>query len=318
MATTSAPPTLDPKDVLGLDHLLGDEERHAARLRPPLGRRPRAARDRPTGSRRGSSRASSPRRSATSACSACTSRATAAPARAPTAYGVACRELEDGDSGHPQPRLRAGLAGDVPDLEVRLRGAEAAVAAAAWRPATLIGCFGLTEPDFGSDPSGMRTTRQARRRRLGPQRHQACGSPTAASPTWRSCGRATTTGIRGFVVPTDTKGFSASNIHHKLSLRASVTSELSLDDVRLPADAVLPEVKSMRGPLSCLNEARYGICWGAVGAGRALLRVGARVRQDARAVRPADRRLPAHPAQARRHDARAPEGAAAWRGGSGS
>src|SRR4029078_3794058 len=76
-------------------------------------------------------------------------------------------------------------------------------------------------------------------------------------------------GVRGFVVPTDTKGFTASDIHRKLSLRASVSSELSLNDVRLPADAVLPEVKSMRGPLSCLNEARYGICWGAVGAGRA-------------------------------------------------
>ena len=80
---------------------------------------------------------------------------------------------------------------------------------------------------------------------------------------------ATEEGVRGFVVPTDTKGFSTSEIHHKLSLRASVSSGLEMDDVRLPGSAVLPEVTGMRGPLSCLTEARYGICWGSIGAGRA-------------------------------------------------
>jgi glutaryl-CoA dehydrogenase len=132
----------------------------------------------------------------------------------------------------------------------------------------LIGCFGLTEPDFGSEPSGMRTT--AKRDGddwilNGSKQWITNGGIADVAVVWARAGDE----IRGFVIPTDTKGFSVSDIHHKLSLRASVSSELTLDDVRLPADAVLPGVQSMRGPLSCLNEARYGICWGAVGAGRA-------------------------------------------------
>lgn len=134
-----------------------------------------------------------------------------------------------------------------------------------------IGCFGLTESDHGSDPANMGT----RARRDG-------GSDTAdwvlnGSKMWITNGSVadvaviwaqTDDGIRGFVVPTDAPGFSARLIKHKLSLRASVTSELVLDNVRLPHDAVFPEVCGLVGPLSCLNEARYGIVWGAMGAAR--------------------------------------------------
>jgi glutaryl-CoA dehydrogenase len=131
-----------------------------------------------------------------------------------------------------------------------------------------IGCFGLTEPDHGSDPGGMKT----RARKVndgyvlnGTKLWITNGAVASVAVVWAK----TEEGVRGFVVPTDTKGFSTSEIHHKLSLRASVSSGLEMDDVRLPGSAVLPEVTGMRGPLSCLTEARYGICWGSVGAGRA-------------------------------------------------
>jgi glutaryl-CoA dehydrogenase len=131
-----------------------------------------------------------------------------------------------------------------------------------------IGCFGLTEPDSGSDPSSMRT--HARRDGEdwilnGQKMWITNGSIADVAVVWAR----TDAGVRGFLVPRGTPGFSAPEIHRKLSLRASVTSELVLDDVRLPADAMLPEADSLRGPLSCLNEARYGIVWGAVGAARA-------------------------------------------------
>jgi glutaryl-CoA dehydrogenase len=133
-----------------------------------------------------------------------------------------------------------------------------------------IGCFGLTEPDAGSDPGSMRT----RARRApdgsdwildGAKMWITNGSIADVAVVWA----ATDDGISGFLVPRGTPGFSAPEIHKKMSLRASVTSELVLDDVRLPDSARLPEVGSLRGPLSCLNEARYGIVWGAAGAGRA-------------------------------------------------
>jgi glutaryl-CoA dehydrogenase len=131
-----------------------------------------------------------------------------------------------------------------------------------------VGCFGLTEPDSGSDPGSMRT--RARRDGddwivSGTKMWITNGSIADVAVVWAQ----TDEGVRGFVVPTDTPGFSAPEIHKKLSLRASVTSELVLDDVRLPADAVLPEVASLKGPLSCLNEARFGIVFGAAGAARA-------------------------------------------------
>jgi glutaryl-CoA dehydrogenase len=132
----------------------------------------------------------------------------------------------------------------------------------------IIGCFGLTEPDAGSDPGSMRT--HARRDGTdwvlnGAKMWITNGTLAQVAIVWAR----TDDGIRGFVVPTDTPGFAAHEIHRKLSLRASITAELTLEDVRLPADAMLPEVRGLKGPLSCLNEARFGIVWGAVGAARA-------------------------------------------------
>ena len=131
----------------------------------------------------------------------------------------------------------------------------------------VIGCFGLTEPDAGSDPGRMRTS--ARRDGddwvlSGTKMWITNGSVADLAIVWAR----TDEGIRGFLVPTDTPGFSSSDVHRKLSLRASITSELVLEDVRLPADAVLPGVTGMKGPLSCLSEARFGIVWGAMGAAR--------------------------------------------------
>ncbi len=132
----------------------------------------------------------------------------------------------------------------------------------------VLGCFGLTEPDAGSDPGAMRT--HARRDGddwilNGAKMWITNGSVADVAVVWAQ----TDDGIRGFLVEKGTKGFTTPDIKHKISLRASITSELVLDDVRVPGDAMLPEVKGLRGPLSCLNEARYGIVWGAVGAGRA-------------------------------------------------
>ncbi len=133
-----------------------------------------------------------------------------------------------------------------------------------------IGCFGLTEPDAGSDPGSMQT--HARRDGTdwvvtGRKMWITNGTVADVAVVWAQ----TDEGIRGFVVPTDAPGFSAPLIKHKLSLRASVTSELVLDEVRLPDSAVFPEVRGLKGPLSCLNEARYGIVWGAMGAARSAL-----------------------------------------------
>jgi glutaryl-CoA dehydrogenase len=132
----------------------------------------------------------------------------------------------------------------------------------------VIGCFGLTEPDVGSDPGRMRAS--ARRDGddwvlSGTKMWITNGSVADLAIVWAR----TNDGIRGFLVPTETPGFSATDVHRKLSLRASVTSELVLDEVRLPADAVLPGVIGLKGPLSCLSEARFGIVWGSMGAARA-------------------------------------------------
>jgi glutaryl-CoA dehydrogenase len=133
-----------------------------------------------------------------------------------------------------------------------------------------IGCFGLTESDAGSDPGSMKTG--ARRNGSdwvlnGSKMWITNGTFADVAVVWAQ----TDDGIRGFVVPTDTPGFTAQKIQRKLSLRASVTAELAFDDLRLPADAAFPEVRGLKGPLSCLNEARYGIAWGVVGAARACL-----------------------------------------------
>jgi glutaryl-CoA dehydrogenase len=184
-----------------------------------------------------------------------------------TAYGLACMELEAGDSG---VRSLVSVQGSLAMYAIHRWGSEEQKEH--WLPrmaaGEAIGCFGLTEPDAGSDPGSMRT--RARRDGNdwilhGQKMWITNGSAADVAVVWAH----TDEGLRGFLVPKGTKGFTTQDIHRKLSLRASVTSELLLDDVRLPADAMLPEAKSLRGPLSCLNEARYGIVWGAVGAARA-------------------------------------------------
>jgi glutaryl-CoA dehydrogenase len=182
-------------------------------------------------------------------------------------YGLACTELEFGDSG---VRSFVSVQGSLAMFPIRAFGSEEQKQE--WLPAMAageaIGCFGLTEPDSGSDPGSMRT-RAVRRGDdwilNGSKMWITNGNIADVAVVWAQ----TDEGIRGFVVPTETKGFAANLIHKKLSLRASVTSELVLDDVRLPGDAVLPGVHGLRGPLSCLNEARFGILFGAVGAARA-------------------------------------------------
>jgi glutaryl-CoA dehydrogenase len=183
-----------------------------------------------------------------------------------TAYGLACMELEAGDSGI---RSLVSVQGSLAMFAIHRWGSEEQ--RQQWLPpmaaGEAIGCFGLTEPDAGSDPGAMRT--RARKDGTdwilnGQKMWITNGSVADAAVVWAQ----TDDGIRGFIVPKGTPGFSAQDIKKKLSLRASVTSELLLTDVRLPADSMLPEAKGLRGPLSCLDEARYGIVWGVVGAAR--------------------------------------------------
>ncbi|MBD5656045.1 MAG: acyl-CoA dehydrogenase family protein [Candidatus Eremiobacteraeota bacterium] len=192
-----------------------------------------------------------------------------------TAYGVACRELEAADSGL---RSFVSVQGSLAMFPIHAFGSEEQKQT--WLPrmarGEAIGCFGLTEWDFGSEPAGMRTT--ARRDGSdyvinGGKAWITNGAIADVAIVWAHTGAhdgASGAGsdVRGFVVPTSTKGFSARNISRKLSLRASVTSELLFDECRVPAAALLPNVSGMRGPLSCLNEARYGIVWGVLGAAR--------------------------------------------------
>jgi glutaryl-CoA dehydrogenase len=184
-----------------------------------------------------------------------------------TAYGVACRELEAIDSGL---RSFVSVQGSLAMFAIHRWGS--AEQRQEWLPrmatGEALGCFGLTEPDAGSDPGSMRT--HAKRDGAdwilnGAKMWITNGTLAKVAIVWAQ----TDDGIRGFVVPTDAPGFSAHEIHRKLSLRASITAELTLADVRLPAEAMLPEVRGLKGPLSCLNEARFGIVWGAVGAARA-------------------------------------------------
>jgi glutaryl-CoA dehydrogenase len=181
-------------------------------------------------------------------------------------YGLACLELEAGDSGF---RSFVSVQGSLCMFPIWKFGSDEQKET--WLPrmarGEVIGCFGLTEPDAGSDPGRMRTS--ARRDGddwvlSGTKMWITNGSVADLAIVWAR----TDEGVHGFLVPTDTPGFTSSDVHRKLSLRASVTSELVLDDVRLPADAALPGVTGMRGPLSCLSEARFGIVWGAMGAAR--------------------------------------------------
>jgi glutaryl-CoA dehydrogenase len=183
------------------------------------------------------------------------------------AYGVASEELEACDSGL---RSFVSVQGSLAMFPISAYGSEEQKAR--WLPemaaGRAVGCFGLTEPDAGSDPSSMRTS--ARRDGGdwvidGTKMWITNGSMADIAVVWAR----TDSGVRGFLVERGTRGFTTSDVHRKLSLRASVTSELSFDAVRVPDSAVLPGVTGMRGPLSCLNEARFGIGWGAMGAARA-------------------------------------------------
>ncbi|WP_370065782.1 acyl-CoA dehydrogenase family protein [Mycobacterium sp. MAA66] len=183
-----------------------------------------------------------------------------------TAYGLVCQELEAVDSGL---RSLVSVQGSLAMFAIHHWGSEQQ--REQWLPGMaageLIGCFGLTEPDFGSNPGGMRTA--ARRDGddwvlNGSKMWITNASVADVAVVWARAEE----GVLGFVVPTDTAGFSAREMTRKMSLRASVTSEFSLDDVRLPASAQLPGARGLSGPLSCLSEARFGIVFGAVGAAR--------------------------------------------------
>jgi glutaryl-CoA dehydrogenase len=182
-------------------------------------------------------------------------------------YGLACTELEFGDSG---ARSFVSVQGSLSMFPIWAFGSEEQKQQ--WLPGMaageIIGCFGLTEPDSGSDPGSMTT--HARRDGSdwvlnGTKMWITNGGIADISIVWAQ----TDEGVRGFLVPKGTPGYSTNDVHKKLSLRASITSELVLDDVRLPADAMLPNVVGLKGPLACLNEARFGILFGAVGAARA-------------------------------------------------
>ena len=186
-------------------------------------------------------------------------------------YGLACQELEAGDSGL---RSFVSVQGSLAMFPISAFGSEEQKQR--WLPrmarGEVIGCFGLTEPDSGSDPASMRTT--ARRDGdsyvlNGTKMWITNGGLANLAVVWAK----SEDGVRGFLVERGTPGFTTSDIHQKLSLRASVTSELHFEDCRVPAENMLPNVRGLRGPLSCLDEARYGIAWGATGAARACYEV---------------------------------------------
>jgi len=195
-----------------------------------------------------------------------------------TEYGLACLELEATDSGL---RSLVSVQGSLAMYAIWRWGS--GEQKQEWLPrmaaGEAIGCFGLTEPDVGSDPGSMQTV--ARRDGddwiIDGRKMWISNAPFAdVAVVWAN----TDEGVRGFVVPAGIPGFSAPEIHHKLSLRASATGELVLDGVRLPASAVLPEVRGLKGPLACLNEARYGIVWGSLGAARSCLETARRYARE--------------------------------------
>jgi glutaryl-CoA dehydrogenase len=268
MTAVSAPPALNPRDFLGIDRQLSDEERDirdtvrafvADKVTPYVGDWFEA----------GTIPIELARELGQLGLLGMHLEGYGCAGASATAYGLTCMELEAGDSGI---RSLVSVQGSLAMYAIWRWGSEEQKQE--WLPrmaaGDAIGCFGLTEPDAGSDPGAMRT--RARRDGSdwvlhGQKMWITNGSVADAAVVWAR----TDDGIRGFVVPKGTKGFTTQDIHKKLSLRASITSELLLDDVRLPESAMLPETNSLRGPLSCLNEARYGIVWGAAGAARACL-----------------------------------------------
>ncbi|MGH8962269.1 MAG: acyl-CoA dehydrogenase family protein, partial [Jatrophihabitantaceae bacterium] len=184
----------------------------------------------------------------------------------PSQYGLVSAEIEAVDSGL---RSLVSVQGSLAMYAIHAYGSEEQKQR--WLPGMaageLIGCFGLTEPDSGSDPGSMRT--RARRDGgdwilNGTKMWITNGSIADVAVVWAR----TEDGVRGFLVESGTPGFTTQDIHHKISLRASITSELILDDVRVPASAMLPEAKGLKGPLGCLTEARFGIVWGVTGSAR--------------------------------------------------
>ncbi|HEY8041220.1 MAG TPA: acyl-CoA dehydrogenase family protein [Polyangiaceae bacterium] len=185
-------------------------------------------------------------------------------------YGLAMQELERGDSG---VRSFASVQGSLVMYPIHSFGSEEQKRKLLPEMAKgkIIGCFGLTEPDWGSNPSGMRTTAVDDGDSYvlnGTKRWITNGNLAQLALVWAKVGGVDGE-VRGFLVPTDRKGFEAQLIHKKASLRASVTSELILEDVRVPKDAVLPDVRGMKGPLSTLTAARFGIAWGVIGSAAA-------------------------------------------------
>jgi glutaryl-CoA dehydrogenase len=185
------------------------------------------------------------------------------------AYGVACRELEAADTGL---RSLVSVQGSLAMYPIWRYGSDEQKEEWLPRMATgeALGCFGLTEPDHGSDPASMTTNAKP----------NGTGWTLSGSKMWITNGAiadvavvwaSTPDGIRGFLVPRGARGFTTRSIHKKMSLRASVTAELHLDEVKLPADAMLPGVSGLKGPLSCLTEARFGIAWGVLGSARSCL-----------------------------------------------
>ncbi|HEX5926957.1 MAG TPA: acyl-CoA dehydrogenase family protein [Baekduia sp.] len=270
MSTAAASPEIRPKDFLGIDHLLSDEERDIRdtvrafvndQIVPDVGEWFEAA-EIPYAEL-------APALGKLGVLGMHLTGYGCAGASA-TAYGLACLELEAGDSGI---RSLVSVQGSLAMYAIWRWGSEEQKQE--WLPrmaaGEAIGCFGLTEPDAGSDPGAMRT--RARRDGddwilHGQKMWITNGSVADVAVVWAATETDPPT-LKGFLVPKGTKGFTTQDIHKKMSLRASITSELLLDEVRLPASAALPEVSSLRGPLSCLNEARFGIVFGAVGAARA-------------------------------------------------
>jgi glutaryl-CoA dehydrogenase len=269
VAATAKPTTLDPRDYLAIDALLDDEERAIRdtvrqwvreRILPEIGA--------------WFEQGILPRELAQEVGQlglfGMHLEGYGLPGASAVAYGLTCMELEAGDSGI---RSFVSVQGSLAMFSIWKWGSEEQKQR--WLPGMhsgeLIGCFGLTEPDAGSDPGSMRTT--AKRDGSdwilnGSKMWITNGTVADVATVWA---RTEDGAINGFLVEKGTPGFEAPEMKHKLSLRASVTSELVLRDVRVPEENRFPEISSLRGPLSCLNEARYGIVWGAVGAGRACM-----------------------------------------------
>jgi glutaryl-CoA dehydrogenase len=267
VATTAKETTLDPRDFLAIDALLDDEER-AIRDTVRQFVRDRIVPDVGEWFEQGILPGELVKEIGGLGLFGMHLEGYGLPGASAVAYGLACLELEAGDSGI---RSLVSVQGSLAMFAIWRWGSEEQKVR--WLPpmhaGDAIGCFGLTEPDAGSDPASMRT--HARRDGSdwilnGTKMWITNGTVADVAVVWA---RTDDGKINGFLVEKGMPGFEAPEMKHKLSLRASITSELVLTDVRVPEENRFPEIDTLRGPLSCLNEARYGIVWGAVGAGRA-------------------------------------------------